>query len=231
MAAPTYEAQGTYLEQEATTHNFAAPSGVGANSVVLLIAFIGSSDDPTITLPSGFTHLSGSPVYRDDVAPTGESTQSSWVVVAWHRATGSESGPYTLTLGIARFAAGCALRFEGAITSGTPFDTTDVAGNTNSATVSPDVDLTTLGADRLLLHVATNWAGGTWTQSSGFTERVDTGFGTITLGDKVQAAAGATGTVTATCTGNDKMQALLTAMIPVASAAPRYPAATVQVLP
>ena len=212
MAAPTYGVAGTYLENESTSQSFPAPASVVANSVVVLVAYVDGVADPGIGLPGGFAHAEGSPVYLGTV---GGTDQNHRLVVAWHRASGSEAGPYVMTTTSTRFVNGQAHRCDGCVTSGTPFDSpTGSAGTVTSGTTSPTVSVTTAGADRLLLHAATSWAGGTWTAPGGFTKRMQAASGLVTLADKAQATAGGSGSITATCSGSDKMQAWLGALIP-----------------
>lgn len=216
MAEPTPAASGTYYENTSASVDFAAPSGVVDNSVVVICAYVDGATDPTITPPTGFVQAENSPVYLDETVPQ-LSSQNHRLMVMWHRASGSESGPYTMTLGSSRFVAGQAHRFEGVVQSGTPFDSgTDAAGveTPDPANTSPPVNITTEGSDRLVLHAATNWAGGTWTPPTGFTKHQQGGFGHSTLASKAQAAAGATGSLTATLTTNDKMQAWAGALKP-----------------
>lgn len=238
MAAPSYAASGAYLSSDGTTHNVAAPAGVVADSVVVLVAYVDGAADPTITLPAGFAHTSGSPVFAD--VSGGANDQNHRLVVAWHRASGSEAGPYVLTLGTGRYVEAQAHRVEGVVASGDPFDAgADADGTDQNVTTSPAVDITTAGADRLVLHAATDWGGGTWTAPSGFTVRMQSdlsgylsgGFGSATLSDKAQAAAGATGSLAATSDVSNKMQAWAGALIPAGGGGggsdPARPAVTV----
>lgn len=214
MAAPTYGAAGTYYENSSNAPSFGAPASVAANSIVVIATYIDGVTDPGITLPGGFSHAEGSPVYlKTTGSQVGE--QNHRLVVAWHRASGSESGPYVITLGSTAYVSGQAHRYDGAITSGTPFDSpTDSDGTIDSMTTTPATTITTAGADRLVLHAATNWGGGTWTAPSGFTKRQQGGFGLCTLADLAQASAGSTGSVTATCSTAEHEQAWLGALIP-----------------
>lgn len=219
MAAPTYAASGTYYENSSATPSVGAPSGVVANSVLVFVAYVDGAADPVITAGTGWAHAPGSPVYEDD-DPIDGSLQNHRIAIVWHRATGSEAGPYgPITLGSSQFLSGQVHRYEGCKTSGDPFDTAfDVAGRTVSVTDSPSVSVTTGGADETVLHAATNWSGGPWTPASGLTERQDGGtFHHSMLADKTQAVAGSTGSVVATATGNNKSQAWLGALLPAVS--------------
>lgn len=214
MAAPTYGAGGTYYENSGSSIAFAAPASVAANSVVVIVAYLDGTGDPGITLPGGFTQAEGSPVYIP-ASPVGGVSQNHRLLVAWHRASGSEAGPYTMTLTSSIYVSGQAHRFDGCVTTGTPIDSPTASdGSVTNTTTSPALSVTTQGADRLVLHAATSWAGGTWTPPSGFTKRQQSANGSSTLADLAQAAAGSTGSVTATVSGSDKMQAWLGALIP-----------------
>lgn len=194
--APTYQSVGSYGQttggSPAASVDCGVPSGVVADEVILLHMFTDITTS-TITPPSGFTQVTDSP---QNV--TGGLTMR--IAVFWKRATGSESGLYTSSFSASTFAEAVATRYTGCITSGVPFDVTngnvDTVGNTLTAAVS----VTTTVANTLLVHTAGNWTGGTWTPSSGFTGRVTSGgFNLMYVGDKAQAAVGASGTVQATC--------------------------------
>jgi len=213
MAAPTFGASGTYLDGDAATANVPVPSGVASGSVILVAMFLDGTVSVTAA-PSGFTQAENSPIVH--VAPGAHR-----FALYWKRATGSDTGTYDFTLSGSTYREVQAHRYESVVSSGTPFDSpTDWAdpGDVND-TVSPPVDITTAGADRLLIHAATNWAGGTWTAPTGFTKRMQGAFGVVTLADKTQASAGPSGSITATCTGNDKRTAWLGGLIGTTSAA------------
>jgi hypothetical protein len=206
VAAPSFGAIGTHLAGSGSTAAFAVPSGVVSGSIIIIPMFVDST--ATITVyPTGFAEAENSPVPN-----TGGAQHSLHVV--WKRATGNDSGTYSFTFSASTYRAGSAIRYTDCVASGTPFDTpTDSAANTSNSSTSPAVDVTTAGADRLLIWAATNWAGGAWTPPSGFTERMDTGDQINTLAEKTQAAAGNSGSITGTCAGNDKMTAWLGALI------------------
>lgn len=209
----SYGAAGTYYTGTSTSHAIAAPSGIRPGSVVVIAAYVDGASDPTITLPTGFSHAEGSPVFLDLTG--GSMDQNHRLVVAWHRASSAEAGPYTLTLGSSRYVEAQAHRYDGVIGTGTPFDSpTDSDGTDASVSTTPAVNITTAGPVRYLLHAGTNWAGGTWTAPAGFTKRQQGGVGEVTLADESQTAAGASGSITATTTGSNKSQAWLGGLIP-----------------
>lgn len=218
MAAPAFAVSGTFLSGDTgTAVNVAVPSGVVNGSVIGVAMFLDSSATVT-ALPSGFAHAEGSPVQL----PAGGG-QHSFVLV-WKRATGADSGTYDFTISSAVYREAQAHRYTDVVASGTPFDSpTSSATDTANGTVTPAVSIDTAGSDRLLIHGGTNWSGGTWTAPSGFTKRMDAGFGVVTLSDKAQAAQGSSGSVTATCTGSDKRSAWLGALIGTTSETPQVP--------
>jgi hypothetical protein len=208
MAAPTFGASGAFLDGDAATCNVAVPLLVAANSVVVVAIFL----DSTVTVtgvPTGFSNAENSPVFMN---PLGGGKHRLYVY--WKRATGVDTGTYDFTLSASTYREAQAHHYENVVTTGTPFDSpTSSASDEASGTTSPAVSVTTNGADRMLIHGTTNWAGGTWTAATGFTKRQEGGFGVILMEDKTQAAQGSSGTVQATCTGNDKRTAWLGALI------------------
>jgi hypothetical protein len=210
MAAPAFGTSGTYGQTSggnpATSIGLAVPASVAADDIIVAMIFLDGATAQTITAPTGFTEATDSPAQAANHGGR----------VFWKRATGADSGTYTFSWGTSQYAEGQAHRFTGAITTGDPFDVTVSAVDNAFVSTSPAVSDTTTVADTLLLHVATNWSGGTWTAPSGFTKRMQGGFNVATLSDKAQAASGATGSVTATCSGTDRMTAWLGALKPAA---------------
>lgn len=213
MAAPTFGTAGTQLQGSASTMNVDVPDSVAAGDILVVTAFVDSTG--TVTgLATDFAQAPDSPV----VVSTGQSGQHR-LYVMWKRATGADStaGTYDFTLSGSFYRNAQAIRYTGAITSGDPWDVTASAESGASAvTVTPAVSDTTTVADTLLVWTGTNWAGGTWTPPTSFTERRDSGDGVCTVADLTQAAAGATGSITGTCTGIGHSGAWLGALKPVA---------------
>jgi hypothetical protein len=213
VAAPVFQSAGTYAQtaggNPATSIVVSAPASVANNDIVELHLYVGDTT-VTVTPPSGFTESPSSPV----VIAANQSQRTYW-----KRSTGSEPGTYTTTFSASTFAEGVAIRVSGCITSGVPYDVTTSATDTLNSTVTPVVSVTTTGADRLLTHKGTNWAGGTWTAGSGFTAQAQGGFGLFMVQTATQATAGSSGSVTSTCTGSDKRTAWLGALLPIPVAA------------
>lgn len=212
MAAPAFGASGTAKNGSTTsTVSLDVPDGVVADSLVIAVMFCDGAADRNPTL-AGWTEAENSPVLTTDHA----------LHVLYHRATGTEStgGTYDFVLDSGTYNEGQAHRYDGVIASGTPFDagTNSAVSNTGTST-SPAVTITTAGADRLLIHTATNWTGGTWTAPSGYTKRQQNGDGIATTSDLAQAVAGTSGSVTATTTGTGRSTAWLGALVPVGGAA------------
>jgi hypothetical protein len=207
MASPAFGTAGTQLQGSASTMNVDVPDSVAAGDIVVVTAFIDTS--VTVTgLATDFVQAPDSPV-----AVEGGANHRLYVM--WKRATGADStaGTYDFTLSASVYRNAQAIRYTGAISSGDPWDVTNAATiDTSGSGTSPAVSDTTTVADTLLVWASTNWAGGTWTPPAGFTERRDTGDGVCTVADLAQAAAGATGSITGTCTGTDKRAAWLGAL-------------------
>lgn len=209
MAAPAFQTAGTYAQtaggNPATSISVPVPSGVAADDVIEIHIFTDTTT-VTITVPAGFAESPSSP------ATIAANQKAS---VYWKRATGADSGSYSVTFSGSTYAEAVAIRYNACITSGSPYDVSTSTTDSASGTVTPAVSVTTNGADRLIGHKGTNWAGGTWTAFSGFTDRAQGGFGTLFVQTKTQAGAGSTGSVTATSTASDKRTAWIAALLPV----------------
>jgi len=209
VAAPAFGTSGAWTSTGGTTLSLAVPASVASGDILVVEIFIDGSA-VAVTGPSGFAHAPNSP----RTVNAGSAGNHS-VNVLWKRATGADSGTYAFTLSASGYAEGQAHRFTSCIASGNPWDgntsSTGDGGNTNSTT-TPAVSFTTTGPDELLFFAGTNWSGGAWTPPTGFTEITDNA-SDVTADYKVQATAGNSGTVQATCAGNDKVGAWLGALI------------------
>lgn len=189
--------------------DIAAPGGVVAGQVVVADFFLDGAINQNVVPPAGWFAAENTPV----------QAANHWKYVFWHRASGAESGPYSFTWDASVFREGQAHRYTDCVTSGTPFDAGAASAVDNTAgTTTPAVSITTLGDDRCLVHAATCWAGGTWTPPVApvaFTKREQPSVGVSTLADATFAAAGSTGSVTASVTNADKRTAWLGALKPV----------------
>jgi len=196
-----------------------APATIGVDDVLVLICLTNSTHFLT-TLPSGWAHVTGSPVSSTN------GTNDATLNVCWKRAVSGDVGAssYTFTLDAADYAEGAIVAVRSAINSGSPWDTgagaPTFAHTSTAVTTAPAVSLTTQGADRLLINGAINQTGGSgWTASSGFTKDFDTtgggSFSTCTGYHKAQAVAGATGNVQPVCPASGEMVNFLGALLPV----------------
>ncbi len=210
MAAPQYEGSGTEWEGSpgSTSLVLDAPAGVAADGIVVATIYVDGTT--LIASPETGFALPGS-------SPSAAANHKTYVY--WKRSAGSEPASYTFTLAADQFVHAQVHWFSGCKTTGSPFDTsTDADFNDSNSTTPPAVNITTSVDDALLLYLGTCWAGGSWTAPDvTWTERMDFGFGLMTLDTKVQATAGASGSVQATCTNADKTTAWLGALLPVAA--------------
>jgi hypothetical protein len=218
VAGPTFGTLGTLYGSTTSAPAFAVPASVAANDIIVVAAYIDGTTTVT-ALPSGFAHATGSP--RTVAAGSGFGEHS--ILVAWKRATAGDTGTYTFTLSGSTFVYGNAVRYTGAITSGDPWDATNAAdGGAVNISTAPAVSVTTLGADRLLIYVASdhNGDGGTWTPSAGYSQRQGgTNATNCEIADIAQAVAGSSGNVSATTTAAGRMGAWIGALIGTTSAA------------
>lgn len=216
MAAPTLGAVGTQRTGSTASPAFAAPTGVGSTSIVIIAFFNDTAATISAFPDASWQHAPGSPVTN------GTSHQLN---VVWARNPAATGGTYTFTMSANVYSEGGAIRYEGCVTSGSPWDANSGTGTAKAfdgtnGTVSPAVSMTTLGADELLIHAATCWAGGTWTPPSvggTWTKELGANVGLVTEADKAQAVAGSTGSVTASVTNSDKRSAWLGALVPAGS--------------
>ena len=206
MAMPGLLSVGNNVSGTAASVAVPVPGAVSSGNMVLAFIYLDGAAQ-TITPPDGtWTHAQNSPV--------NVSGGNHGVHIFWHRATGSESGTYTFTYPTSTFREGFALRYTSVVASGTPFDTgTGSAQDNTSNTVSPAVSTTSLGPDRLDIWVSSNWTGGTWTAPTDFLVERTSVEGLLVAADKNHATAGSTGSLTGSCTGNDKRTAWVGALI------------------
>lgn len=193
MAAPGFAAMGTSVaDYGLTTIAGPKPSGVSAGHG--LLAFLTKENNAAVTAPAGWTQL-GSGVFTS--VPAGESAPVG-LQVFWKRAGGSEGNSYSFSWSGGCYARIVLARFTGVAATGSFIDVYDSEQNSTDTEETPDVSVTTTGADRLLVWAGANWGGGAWTPPSGFTERYDSGE-TLAVATKVQAAAGSSGNVSGEC--------------------------------
>lgn len=211
MAAPAFGSAGTELGgASATASNIPVPASVAVDDIIL--AFLYKENTNAVTMPSGFTQVTNSPV-----VVTG--TQAHNMHIFWKRATGADSGTYNFTIQTAAaWRNGVALRFTGCIKTGVPFDVLNSAIKTTTADGSiPAVSVTTTGTDRLLVWSGSGFGGGQYTAATGMTERYDGGDlnGNMAVDTLVKAAAGASGSITSTIATNTSAGAWLGALLPI----------------
>lgn len=202
-----FGAIGTVLAgTEATSAAIAVPAGVTSGQIILVHLY--REGTATITAPSGFTEIT-----PRQATTTRIVEHSIW----WKRATGADSGTYTFTWTGNIWRSGVAIRYTDCVASGSPVDVHNGAARSSSGTVTPAVSVTTTGIDRLLVWSGMCFNDGTWTMPSGFTGR-GPGNQVLGVGDKSQAAAGSSGSLTGSNTDADYQTARVVALLPVASA-------------
>jgi hypothetical protein len=193
------------------------PSGVVSGDVVLVYLYL--EDSGAVTAPAGFTEL----VFTPAPEVTGAvNRQRVW----WKRATGADSGTYAFTHA-STWTSGAALRVTGAVGSGTPVEVLASAQSATAGTLTPTLSATTAGGDRLLVFGATVRNSSEWSPPTDFTEQFDPPGDEVLIATKAQAAAGATGPLTASSSSSASHTATLLAVVPVSvssdTAAPSAP--------
>jgi hypothetical protein len=159
----------------------AAPSGITAGDLILVIGFINQTTG--VTGPSGFTALSSATPY---VGSTGRETYF-W----WKRATGPESGSYTISFTSKTYPqAATAIRFVGCPTTGGEsfLDTRGVGEQQTSSTTSASTTVTTSVGSTILLRALNHSLDSNDTAPSGFTEFYQGRQGAVSYSTDLKAA-------------------------------------------
>lgn len=205
MVAPSWESKGADFSNSSAAPSFAVPSGTATDKIAIVSMFINVAATQVIGVPGGFSLVPGTPV----------DGASNRLIKYWKRLTGPDVGTYDFVLDSSQFIEGAAELYSDCIISGSPFDTGpgSAIDDTTSSNVTPPVSTTTLGLDRLVIHTATDWAGGSWTPQPGYTKRIQPPVGLVTTSDKIQALGGSTGSVSATSTNSDKRIAHIIGLI------------------
>jgi len=201
VAAPAFSAIGGILTgSSSTTASVPVPTGVTGVATTpgeLVVVYIYVENSQAVTPSAGFVHAGSSPVTNPS------ATKPIVLNVFWKRPTAADTGTYAFTVASGLvWREGYAVRYTGCISTGNPFDVTK-SNQTDSVAAGsfPAVSGNTLGADRLLLYVATTFDGRTVTTAAGFTNRPSSGAWLIS--DKAQAARGATGSIAGSWAGSN----------------------------
>ena len=178
------------------------PANVKANDL-LIAALCIELAAPTVTAPDSTWTL----IYSS--TPSGTS-RTHRQITYWKKLDAADEGTssWTWTVTTGYEWAGCIVAYRNAAPP-----VTSAASTTNSSSASATAPtVSTERANAMVLHVASNMYGTTWTPPSSpqqYTERVDVRSSTgtsnisLTLSESLYAAAGATGTVTATAANAD----------------------------
>jgi hypothetical protein len=182
-----------------TTVTFGAPAGVAATDVVLGVILFAGGTSTTITPPAGWTLV----VRTDSGTTYGQA-------VYWALGNVSFGGSFTLTLQATGGALGWANAYVGADNT-TPIDASGGQANASSTTVTAPSITTTAANDMLVGFFGwENSSGGgvgpAWSAEFGTHRKndvfTDSSIAPFTQAedvcDAIQAAAGASGTMTAT---------------------------------
>lgn len=197
--APSVVAVGA-VASGTTTCTPAFPAGIAAGDVLVNVAE--SVGGQNITLPSGWAHITGSPVVQ------GTNTQ---LTVIWRLYDGVFSAP--ALAGTTDHVIGRMLALRGCPTTGNPWDVAATASSATSSTAASWPGVTTTVPDTLVLEILATGADVSTAQIStltnanytSITERIDNAVitgngGVIICYSGVKATASATGASTATLT-------------------------------
>lgn len=161
MAAPTFGSVSALATNGVgNAPDVDVPTGVASGSLVLI--FVTNNQNVTSGATTNFAVL------------LEDSGQNPTVRVDWKRATGADSGTYSVTEGGSGFTDAIAMRIEGEEDDANPFG--DVDSNTvASGTANPAISLQGTQADSMLVYMvgksnSSTWTlptqGGTWTRRS-----------------------------------------------------------------
>lgn len=204
MAAPSWENKGADFSNTSAAPSFVVPAGAASGMVAIVSMFINVAATLVTGVPAGFSAVPGTPVVG------GSNSLHKY----WKRLTGADSGTYDFTLDSAQFVEGSAELYRNCVLVGNPFDPDPgFAFDDANDTVTPPVTTSSIGPDRLFIHTATDWAGGSWTSPTGYTKRLQPPVGLITISDKVQASAGSSGPLTAVSSNSNKQIAHVVSLI------------------
>lgn len=204
MAFPVFVDKGAFNAYSSqATNDVAFPATVNANDilVILILAF----GNRTATTPTNWNAI--------------VSIQDTRSVIAfWKRASGSESGNETVTLSSSVNSTSIMMRFSGAITTGTPYESLVDGGHVNVNTMDTG-ELTTTGIERLAtaIHViATNVTPSTPSNYSLEFNEVQGSFSTsMNLWTQEKATAGTVNAETSTTVSASDRFMITFALIPV----------------
>lgn len=207
---PVFQSAGTRYGNASSAPPIPVPAGVASGDFIMIAAYV--DGNPTITPPTGFSH--------HPLSPGGINiggVEQHKLALMYKFATGADSGTYAMGLSSSLFVYGRAFRYTNVNTI-TPWDGGQyVDGGATAATVTPAVSMTPAGANRKVIHVATDWNGdgGTWGIATGFSQREGgAGVTNVMLEDKDFAVAAATGSISVAC-GSGRVGALITGLVGV----------------
>lgn len=189
-----------------TTIVLNVPTGTSDGQQMLAVVGWAGGTGVAITPPSGWTLIRR----VDSTTVVGEAV--------YRRTASSEPASYTWTLDTSTTNSGQMITYAGVDTA-SPIDAENGQSNASSVNVTAP-SITTVTANTMLVFVGGLAGAVTFTPPSGFTERTDVNSGTIA--DKIQAATGATGTVTATASGAGLNIGFLIALKEAASGLPFF---------
>lgn len=203
MASPTLTNITSTTTGATTAVSATVPAGVTSGAGVLIVVFTNSTSTITGFGTTGLAHAPGSPL------PSSGGQYN--INVLTKRATGADSGTYALTQSAAGFWTAGGGLIGNLVAAGAIWDTNSGTGAARAQVTGQSVNtsMTTQVADELLINIGGQFNGGTWTQPTGFTKDFTDSAapGVLYFGHLAQAVAGATGTLTASCTGASSQMA------------------------
>jgi hypothetical protein len=223
-ALPTFVAAGTIASGTGDITP-GLPAGWALNDILLVVAEAGAGD-PALAAPTGYAHVTGSPV----------SATQTRLHVFWKRSTAVESAPLLVDTGNHQSARMIAVR--GCRTTGNPWEITqtssesvvDTTGSATGPTTTQANDFIVIAASSDYDPAADDTVGySAWTNAAlgSLTEQIDNrstagGGGTLGVATGTKATAGAVGATTYTLANAGNKAHLVIALAPTTSGGPTW---------
>jgi prepilin-type N-terminal cleavage/methylation domain-containing protein len=198
------------------------PSSTQIGDLTVIVGYVEANNQAkagatfgSFALPTGVTLASGFPIETDPATIT--STNDHRMYVWYYYATVAGATTLTFTNDHQIYWGLASVTVRGGPTSGNPFadaPSTGITGtNAAGVTSTPPVSLTLGGANSLVLWAYTDWNGPNPGYPSGITDlsHASNWPGQPAIGYTTYTAAGSTGTISATRSGNE--QGMITALL------------------
>lgn len=182
-----------------STQTGTEPAGATTDDIIIASVYVEDPLSVVISPPAGWSNVFGPDTISAQVVTV--DTFSNWQTSYWWIRRGSSAPSYVWTKsGGSGYGEVLTIAYSGAVNTGNPFSFANEAVKNTAGNTYPDTSGTTNQANEMLVWIGNNLVGnnaGTFTPPSGFTIRSNIGGQDTVAAEKAQAAAGATGTLSA----------------------------------